>query len=634
MKSKHYITILLVTGIFLGVFSSAVPFGSTEAENVDVIVGFAGIPDLGLLRQNGGEVYHVYSIIPAVYVSLPQVAIESLRGNSKITYIHENGVIKESGYTVRWGVERVNAPQAWGQSTGDGVKVAVLDTGVGPHKDLTIYDGYDFVNNDANASDDEGHGTMVAGIIAASANSSIGVAGVAPNAHIYAVKILDSNGIGTVARAIQGIEWAISHNMQIISMSWTLNDENYALRNALQAAYSRGILLVAAAGNSGNIQSGVGYPACYDTVIAVSATKHDNTRVTESCFGSEIELAAPGELIYSTYYLNNGLGVGNGTSMAAAFVSGAAALVWAKNPALTNVEVRDILDKTAFDLGSDMDIYYGYGLVNASAAVSATPSTFKVDFSWSPSTIYADGTVTFDASASFGHVSGFTEYTWDFGDGTNATFDAPVATHTFAVNGSYDVNLTVSDVFGFKNSTVSSVMVLQDSVPPVTDSVPPVTVDNYDGLLHTSAFTIALDASDAESGVAETYYRINDGSTKTISANGQPIINVDGLNNKLEYWSVDFAGNEESPHKVLANIKLDTTPASTPSPSVKPTPSPTPTSQPTTEPTLTPTGTPTGSTEETAPPEDGQFPVLLVVGVVSVTLIAVAVAVVVWFKRK
>jgi len=136
------------------------------------------------------------------------------------------------------------------------------------------------------------------------------------------------------------------------------------------------------------------------------------------------------------------------------------------------------------------------------------------------------------------------------------------------------------------------------------------------------------------SGIADTYYKINDGETKTINANGQPQITVNGLNNKLEYWSIDNAGNEESPHKVLTNIKLDTNPQATPtpSPSVQPTPTPSPstspTSQPTTQPTLTPTQTPTGS------PQDGQFLVLLVVGVVSVVAVAAVVALIAWFKRK
>jgi hypothetical protein len=161
-------------------------------------------------------------------------------------------------------------------------------------------------------------------------------------------------------------------------------------------------------------------------------------------------------------------------------------------------------------------------------------------------------------------------------------------------------------------------------------------VDNYDGQTHTASFTITLTATDGESGILETYYRINDGATRALSANGQPQINVDGLNNKLEYWSVDKAGNEESPHKVLTSIKLDTTPQATPTPtpsvSATPTPTTSPSTSPTIQPTTMPTQTPTGSPQETEPTKEGEFPVLPVVTVVAV--IVVAVVLVAWFKRK
>ena len=631
MRISIGFAVALVTMVLLSAFTNFLVVRDPQTKDLDVIIGFADEPNTQLITQYGGKVIDVYSIIPAIHAFLPTSAVEPLSSNPEVSYIQTNDKLEVSGQILPWGVDRVGAPQVWAQSTGEGVKVAILDTGVGPHDDLTVYGGWNFVSNNDDIRDDEGHGTMMAGIIAAASND-IDVVGVAPNAQIYSVKILNNKGSGTVSQAVSGVQWAIDNGMQIISMSWTLNDKNYALRNALQVAYSRGILLVAASGNTGNVE--VGCPASYGEVIAVAATKDDNTRADFSCVGSKIELAAPGLLIYSTFSnstLNNVLGVGNGTSMAAAFVSGAAALVWAKNPNLTNAQVRDILDKTAFDLqptdGKDRDIFFGYGLVDASAAVYATPSAFNVGFSWSPLNAYTDGRVTFDASASFGHVSGFTEYMWDFGDGANATVDTSTVTHTFAVNGSYSVNLTVSDAFGFKNSTVNPVVVLQDNVPPVT-------VDNYDGLLHNAVFTITLTGSDNESGVAETFYRINDGSTRIVSADGQPLINVDGLNNKLEYWSNDFVGNEEAPHKVLTNIKLNTITISIePSPSVSPTQSPPPTHQPTDNSTK-PTATPTGSPEETLPPDGQGFSFWVVCVIVSVAVMAVAVAVVFWLKWK
>jgi len=175
-----------------------------------------------------------------------------------------------------------------------------------------------------------------------------------------------------------------------------------------------------------------------------------------------------------------------------------------------------------------------------------------VDFEYSPVVVYANVEADFDTTASFGEYSSIVEYTWNFGDGTITTTESPTIKHTYTAPNSYNVTLTVTDEFGFTNSTATSVVVLQDDVPPVT-------VDNYDGLWRTADFTINLTATDHESGVAETYYRINDEATKTVSTNGQPLIITEGVNNILEYWSTDNAGNEETP-KTVTGIKLDKTP--------------------------------------------------------------------------
>jgi subtilisin family serine protease len=546
MKNKTGINIIIVAAILFTVFSVVTPVGYAEATTVEVIVGFACQPDAEVIRQYGGEVHHVYSIISAVYASLPETAIELLRKDPKITYVDLNNHVEAIGQTMPWGIDRINVPQAWAQSSGEGVKIAILDTGVGPHPDITVYGGYDFVNNDADPSDDNGHGTHVAGTLAAVFND-FGVVGVAPQAHIYSVKILGSDGKGNSAWAIQGIEWAVNNDVQIISMSWNASN-TWSLRAAVNNAYNSGILLIAAAGNENNK---VAYPAADESVIAVSATKQDNTRADFSGVGSAVELAAPGVDINSTW-LNDGYAVMSGTSMATPHVSGVAALVWAKNPALTNIEVRRILQDSAVDLDvTGRDIYYGYGFVDAHAAILATPSAIEADFTWSPSTVYAGGTVTFDASASSSQHSIITGYTWDFGDGNNATLNTPIATHTYASAGSFDVTLTVHDEFGFSNSTSKPVRVLQDEVPPVTAA-------NYDGSWQTTDFTITLVATDNESGVKETYYRINNETIKTARADGHPVITSEGANNTLEYWSVDNAGNVEPPN-ILTDIKLDKT---------------------------------------------------------------------------
>jgi subtilisin len=552
MNRRKHVSYILVLTILASFLLNTITLNATET-TVDVIVGFNGTADPELVTSYGGTVLEVYSLIPAVHAVLPTTVIEQLKENSKVAYIEENSQIQTAG-TIRWAVEQIGATQVWNQSTGEGVKVAVLDSGVGPVTDVTVYGGYNFVDDNLDTSDVYGHGTLVAGIIAASSSSSLGIAGVAPNAKIYAVKVINDEGVGTLDQAISGIQWAVNNGMQIISMSWNLNDEKDALKQAVDAAYNSGLLLVGAAGNAGDVMTGAGCPACYDSVIAVSAVKENNRRLEESCCGDEIELSAPGEQVYSIG-LSNTTWWGTGTSYSTGYVTGTAALIWAKNPELTNVQVRNILDTTAVDLqpadGKDRDIFFGYGLVNASAAVSATPSNFDAAFSWTPQTVCTGVKTVFDASASFGGVTGFTSYTWNFGDDTTPiTTNSSIIEHTFALEGTFSVNLSVSDDFGFQDSISQIISVTRDNEAPVTE-------DNYDGTTHTSTFTITLTASDDLSGVAETYYKINDGATQTVAVNGQPCITSTGAN-KLEYWSEDLSGNQET-HKIIENIMLNST---------------------------------------------------------------------------
>jgi len=192
-----------------------------------------------------------------------------------------------------------------------------------------------------------------------------------------------------------------------------------------------------------------------------------------------------------------------------------------------------------------------------------------VNFTYSPSTLYANVTATFDASASFGLYSTIVNYTWDFGDENITTLNNPIAKHTYTMPGNYNVTLTITDEFGFGNSTTKSFTVLQDYMPPITS-------DDYDEAWHASDFTITLTAIENESGVAETHYRINDGPIRAVSTYGQPRITTESANNTLEYWSVDKASNEELPHKILTGIKLDKivptigTPSRTPEGHVEP----------------------------------------------------------------
>jgi subtilisin family serine protease len=297
-----------------------------------------------------------------------------------------------------WGVHRIGADASWGTGEGSGVNVAIIDTGINKtHEDLSanIRGGINFVAPDsgppwkrvANSdawNDDNGHGTHVAGIVAAEDNS-IGVVGVAPQASLYAVKALDSSGSGYVSDIISGIDWAISNHMNVINMSLGCDCNVSALHDAVNAAYNSGIVVVAAAGNSGDGNAStddVIYPARYSSVIAVAATAQGDTTPTWSSEGSEVEVAAPGVNINSTWN-DGGYNTESGTSMASPHVAGTVALMLATPiPAAYDVngdsqwepsEVREALNTTADDLGvSGQDNFSGYGLVDADEVVTGT----------------------------------------------------------------------------------------------------------------------------------------------------------------------------------------------------------------------------------------------------------------------
>ena len=340
---------------------------------------------INLIKEFGGKFKQSYHIIPAVSAKIPAKAIERLKKHPSVKYVEIDGKVYASkvyatAQSLPWGVDRIDAEKVHPYNKGTGIKIAVLDTGIDythPDLDDNYKGGYDFVNDDADPMDDNGHGTHVAGIIAAEDNG-FGVVGVAPEAYIYAVKVLDSNGSGTVSDVIAGIEWAVDNNMQIVSMSLGTPTYSQSLRDACNAAYNAGLLLVAAAGNNGNlfgIGDNVVYPAKFDSVIAVAATDENDERASFSSTGPEVELAAPGVNINSTY-LGGSYRLLSGTSMACPHVTGVAALVWKAYPYYNNTQVRERLQQTAEDLGDPgRDNWFGCGLVDAEAAayVDSTP---------------------------------------------------------------------------------------------------------------------------------------------------------------------------------------------------------------------------------------------------------------------
>ena len=266
---------------------------------------------------------------------------------------------------IPWGVKRVNASAAWPKTSGRGVKVGIIDTGVDyNHADLkaNYAGGYNAVDTSKTPLDDNGHGTHVAGIVGAVLDGA-GVAGVAPQVSLYAVKVLTAQGSGSYSAIIDGIQWAVSNNMNVVNMSLGAPQGSEAMRKAVEAAYKAGVTLVMAAGND---SGPVNYPAKYPQAIAVSASDSADKIASFSSRGPEIAVIAPGVAITSTY-MGGGYKALSGTSMASPHVAGLAALAVASG-ARTPAEVRRALTGASVGIGLSA-AEQGAGLVDASKLV-------------------------------------------------------------------------------------------------------------------------------------------------------------------------------------------------------------------------------------------------------------------------
>lgn len=275
-------------------------------------------------------------------------------------------------------LRQIYANYAWSYSRGRGVRIAVVDTGVAPnHPDLRIYGGVSYVPGNSSWADDNGHGTHVAGTIAAPFNNR-GVVGVAPDAQVYAVKVLKHNpatgrASGQLSWILNGLSWCYRNRMQVVNLSlgsretshsWSVY--NRAYEHAGRRLRRRGILAVAAAGNS---NEAVGNPARCPSYLAVSAIDSRYRRASFSCYGPQVEVCAPGVRIWSTYP-PAGYQQLSGTSMACPHVAGVAALVKARHPAWPGDRIRVHLWRTALELGAPgRDWIYGHGQVRAYHAV-------------------------------------------------------------------------------------------------------------------------------------------------------------------------------------------------------------------------------------------------------------------------
>jgi subtilisin family serine protease len=394
----------MVAMLSVALFLAQISISVAQPQNVGgrVIVVFQNhannAAENNIIGNAGGVTLKDLDIIDAKAVWLPsQAAARALANNPAVLRVDEDIIVDavgkggghgggkpapqptpEPAQVLPWGIDRIDAQDVWPLDTADPVKVGIIDTGISnTHPDLVanIKGGINTISSGKSWNDDNGHGSHVAGIIAA-LNNTVGVIGAGPNADLYAIKALDRNGSGYLSDIIEGIQWAVVNHIQVINMSLGSDSDVQSFHDAVIAAKAAGIVIVAAAGNTGG---SVIFPAAYPEVIAVSATDQNDHIASWSSRGPEVDLAAPGVNIYSTYK-GTGYATLSGTSMAAPHVTGCVALVLASpissyydvnhNGRWDPDEVQNDLEDSAVDLGSvGFDPLYGAGLVNAYNAV-------------------------------------------------------------------------------------------------------------------------------------------------------------------------------------------------------------------------------------------------------------------------
>jgi subtilisin family serine protease len=298
--------------------------------------------------------------------------LSGLRQNASVKYAEPNYAISKLDtvpndpyLSNQYYLNNILAPEGWDYTTGSSaVILAIIDSGVdegNPDLASKLTAGYDFVENDTDPHDENGHGTVVAGIAAANSNNGYGVAGVSWGAQIMPVRVLDAYGNGSYANAAAGILWATNHGARVINLSLGGSNYSQVLADAVSYAVEQGVVVVAASGNSGSNK--ILYPAALPGVIAVGATNSANQLASFSNTGAEMDVVAPGVSIFGLRG-SNGYTYSSGTSDASPQVAGYAALLFSVPGVVYSSQVVDLIDSTALDLGATgWDSSYGYGLI-------------------------------------------------------------------------------------------------------------------------------------------------------------------------------------------------------------------------------------------------------------------------------
>jgi subtilase family protein/Big-like domain-containing protein len=286
--------------------------------------------------------------------------------------------ITDPSFSRSWALPKIEAPTAWDISTGDGVIVAVLDTGVDiTHPDLAanMLPGWNMFDNNDDTADVHNHGTWVAGTIAAAANNGAGSAGVAWSAEIMPVRISTPDGTAFISTIADGIRWAADHGAKVVNNSYSGVAGSAAIRSAAQYLRNKGGVLVVSAGNTGSRLN----HSPSDVILVASATDSSDQRPSWSSYGPYVDIAAPGVSIFTTSR-GGGYSFVSGTSFSSPIVAATAALMFSANHELTPADLDQLMLSTTTDLGAPgFDDFYGTGRVDAAAAVIAASTVIGID---------------------------------------------------------------------------------------------------------------------------------------------------------------------------------------------------------------------------------------------------------------
>ncbi len=396
---------LLLVGLFLlGLVMAIAGFKSwaVQGDYDSIVVDFRESLTAPQLQQQLNQIANTYGAAPrlnSLFSAADRVYI--LPGNAAVlrslkaspiakqaefiepNYRYQAFIIpNDPDYPKQWNFRSINMETAWNETRGSGVTVAVIDTGISQVPDLeatAIVEGYDFVNDRADATDDNGHGTHVAGTIAQSTNNDYGVAGIAYDASLMPLKVLDEYGTGTIADIAEAIRFAADHGAQVVNMSLGGGGESLLMQEAINYAHSKGVVVVAAAGNAND--NSASYPARYPHVIGVSALTAAGEKAPYSNYGAGVDISAPGgstaageaggvlqqtidpetnEPIFAAF---------QGTSMASPHVAGVAALIRATGVTDPD-QIAQVLEQSARKVADDGLNYYGAGQLDATAAIT------------------------------------------------------------------------------------------------------------------------------------------------------------------------------------------------------------------------------------------------------------------------